>query len=256
MYYVEEKVLEKRYAIPMQHLDKPLDANELRELHLLFPKHADDSFSLVSLDGFFHALICLPNILTPTLWMQDMFPESAWESPTQLEKIIDLTLRYQTKIAMNIIADRPEPYMDGSSEQIEIWLEGFGRAFSYDITALDVLSTSEVQEFDNPEEGNLVYSAIVAAFSLDAKHAPASKERDEILRVREDALNLIKEHGLQGSKELIADLVMNVYTMLESARDGARKEAKPITRSEPKVGRNDPCPCGSGRKYKHCHGKT
>ncbi|MCE1172392.1 MAG: SEC-C domain-containing protein, partial [Azovibrio sp.] len=24
---------------------------------------------------------------------------------------------------------------------------------------------------------------------------------------------------------------------------------------EPKVGRNDPCPCGSGKKYKHCHGK-
>jgi len=23
----------------------------------------------------------------------------------------------------------------------------------------------------------------------------------------------------------------------------------------PKVGRNDPCPCGSGKKYKHCHGK-
>ncbi|MGH6885129.1 MAG: SEC-C metal-binding domain-containing protein, partial [Geminicoccales bacterium] len=21
------------------------------------------------------------------------------------------------------------------------------------------------------------------------------------------------------------------------------------------IGRNDPCPCGSGRKYKHCHGK-
>jgi preprotein translocase subunit SecA len=23
----------------------------------------------------------------------------------------------------------------------------------------------------------------------------------------------------------------------------------------PKVGRNDPCPCGSGKKYKHCHGR-
>ena len=23
----------------------------------------------------------------------------------------------------------------------------------------------------------------------------------------------------------------------------------------PKVGRNDPCPCGSGKKYKYCHGK-
>ena len=30
---------------------------------------------------------------------------------------------------------------------------------------------------------------------------------------------------------------------------------KPVKRSSPKVGRNDPCPCGSGQKYKFCHGK-
>ncbi len=30
---------------------------------------------------------------------------------------------------------------------------------------------------------------------------------------------------------------------------------EPVRRSEPKVGRNDPCPCGSGRKYKQCHGR-
>ncbi|HET8940470.1 MAG TPA: preprotein translocase subunit SecA [Rudaea sp.] len=29
----------------------------------------------------------------------------------------------------------------------------------------------------------------------------------------------------------------------------------PITRDQPKVGRNDPCPCGSGKKFKQCHGK-
>ena len=29
----------------------------------------------------------------------------------------------------------------------------------------------------------------------------------------------------------------------------------PFVRHAPKVGRNDPCPCGSGKKYKHCHGK-
>ena len=28
-----------------------------------------------------------------------------------------------------------------------------------------------------------------------------------------------------------------------------------IVRSGPKTGRNDPCPCGSGKKFKHCHGK-
>jgi preprotein translocase subunit SecA len=31
-------------------------------------------------------------------------------------------------------------------------------------------------------------------------------------------------------------------------------KVKTVVRSEPKVGRNDPCPCGSGRKYKKCHG--
>ncbi len=30
--------------------------------------------------------------------------------------------------------------------------------------------------------------------------------------------------------------------------------AAPVVRSGPKIGRNDPCPCGSGKKYKHCHG--
>ncbi|KPG88373.1 preprotein translocase subunit SecA [Stenotrophomonas maltophilia] len=28
-----------------------------------------------------------------------------------------------------------------------------------------------------------------------------------------------------------------------------------VQRDEPKIGRNDPCPCGSGKKYKHCHGQ-
>ncbi len=33
------------------------------------------------------------------------------------------------------------------------------------------------------------------------------------------------------------------------------KPAQPVQRVTEKVGRNDPCPCGSGKKYKHCHGK-
>ena len=36
-------------------------------------------------------------------------------------------------------------------------------------------------------------------------------------------------------------------------RSGAAPAA-PFVRAMPKVGRNEPCPCGSGRKYKHCHG--
>jgi preprotein translocase subunit SecA len=40
----------------------------------------------------------------------------------------------------------------------------------------------------------------------------------------------------------------------KAADNSALAEAQPARRSEPKVGRNDPCPCGSGKKYKKCHG--
>jgi hypothetical protein len=48
------------------------------------------------------------------------------------------------------------------------------------------------------------------------------------------------------------------FTEEEDDRDegdvGWAPAAKPYVREEPKIGRNDPCPCGSGKKYKKCHG--
>ena len=39
------------------------------------------------------------------------------------------------------------------------------------------------------------------------------------------------------------------------AKQTGRQTGQTVTRQKPQVGRNDPCPCGSGRKYKHCCGK-
>jgi len=44
---------------------------------------------------------------------------------------------------------------------------------------------------------------------------------------------------------------------LEQARmagSGDALSVQQVVRSQEKVGRNDPCPCGSGKKYKKCHG--
>ena len=40
-----------------------------------------------------------------------------------------------------------------------------------------------------------------------------------------------------------------------SESDASEKKKKQPIKAEPKIGRNDPCPCGSGKKYKNCHGK-
>jgi preprotein translocase subunit SecA len=54
-----------------------------------------------------------------------------------------------------------------------------------------------------------------------------------------------------------ADHISNV-TYTHPNEDGSvASDTDPRTAAVqvPKVGRNDPCPCGSGKKYKHCHGK-
>ncbi|QDF96012.1 preprotein translocase subunit SecA [Azoarcus sp. DD4] len=45
------------------------------------------------------------------------------------------------------------------------------------------------------------------------------------------------------------------YDEALGAANADRAAAVPQSNPGPKVGRNDPCPCGSGKKYKHCHGK-
>ena len=45
------------------------------------------------------------------------------------------------------------------------------------------------------------------------------------------------------------------YEEALASADKPEAEAKPFVRAGEKVGRNDPCPCGSGKKYKQCHGR-
>jgi preprotein translocase subunit SecA len=66
--------------------------------------------------------------------------------------------------------------------------------------------------------------------------------------------------GARGSAAAVAepDLASSANPFAPSkprpARVGGDDTIKTVKREEPKVGRNDPCPCGSGKKYKKCHG--
>ncbi len=61
------------------------------------------------------------------------------------------------------------------------------------------------------------------------------------------------EQPLAGLDEALDELVSIVVDLHDRTLD-ARYRVDPLRRAEPKVGRNDPCPCGSGRKFKRCHG--
>jgi preprotein translocase subunit SecA len=61
----------------------------------------------------------------------------------------------------------------------------------------------------------------------------------------------IEEIKRKQDEELKAQLEQ--HKRRQEAEEGQANKA-PIRRGESKVGRNDPCPCGSGKKFKHCHG--
>ena len=75
------------------------------------------------------------------------------------------------------------------------------------------------------------------------------------LRAQED-VEAIEEQRRQsgGDMEMQHDQVDGMTGETEQANPDIEQQAKPITREGKKVGRNEPCPCGSGKKYKQCCG--
>ncbi|MDR1287424.1 MAG: preprotein translocase subunit SecA [Treponema sp.] len=94
---------------------------------------------------------------------------------------------------------------------------------------------------------------------------------DEIRREIASRLHLVRIHVAGSPEERTARQVIRAQSASHgsmgafASSDGgaATAPAQPapagpgvtVVRAHPKVGRNDPCPCGSGKKYKHCHGR-
>ena len=72
--------------------------------------------------------------------------------------------------------------------------------------------------------------------------------------VRENNPDSVQQERQQKAKVDVNKL--QASRMAAAAAAGQAEKSKPAPMiAEKKVGRNDPCPCGSGKKYKHCHGK-
>lgn len=73
-----------------------------------------------------------------------------------------------------------------------------------------------------------------------------------ISQIQQDVATYIMKAQVERNQERQAVVEESKISTNSSSEPVAKK---PATSSEPQVGRNDPCPCGSGKKYKLCHGK-
>jgi len=84
---------------------------------------------------------------------------------------------------------------------------------------------------------------------------PAQQENAQLKEGRQEKTDLSK---LRANKEDVDraghDYAANERDKFEPGGEEVAVKQAPV-KAAPKIGRNDPCPCGSGKKYKHCHGK-
>ena len=93
--------------------------------------------------------------------------------------------------------------------------------------------------------------------SLVTPNPIETMEEDTVVSLKFDKEKLFK-NMIDAKADWLYELPQWEKIFDEDTRKNLTKEAKnmhTIVRSEKKVGRNDPCPCGSGKKYKFCCGK-
>jgi hypothetical protein len=153
-----------------------------------------------------------------------------------------------------------EPVPHETKETIDLWVSDF----------LDRPAAKDVAAAVGEEA-----SAVLAAFLEGACHggkAPPDLEPEDVSHAFLDHVSALDLPD--ATKRALPALVAAFLADLEdqgrlsggrgmgarvraSADEFARRAAgrgPDLTRQAPKIGRNDPCPCGSGKKYKRCHG--
>ncbi|HXH01824.1 MAG TPA: DUF1186 domain-containing protein [Candidatus Competibacteraceae bacterium] len=96
--------------------------------------------------------------------------------------------------------------------------------------------------------------ALYAAGRVDSNVIGLDEVRQTLALEEPDTLGRLRDEGygyVEDALELLA-----VWACFNTGGQNAAAEVpqQPYVREMPKVGRNDPCPCGSGKKYKKCHG--
>ena len=88
---------------------------------------------------------------------------------------------------------------------------------------------------------------------------------DMLERIKHDVISLLARVQIRSDEDIEAlERQRRAQTEMEYVHQDLGQDVReveefeaptPVVRDQPKIGRNAPCPCGSGKKYKHCHGK-
>ncbi|MCU7806992.1 MAG: UPF0149 family protein [Candidatus Thiodiazotropha sp. (ex Semelilucina semeliformis)] len=229
----------------MDHINTPLSDEEIELLEQILLYRIDEDvdtldmdegiLDISTLDGFMTAIVSGPNMIPPSKWLPAVWGdfEPVWEDMEMLEDAFTLMIRHMNSIAA-ILLDYPDEFEplfwqreveDTTYLIVDEWCEGYRRGVELSFG-----------DWNAGGEEMTIMLAPIFAFTQAADwpgHDHTGKELDALHRA-------------------IVTNVRDIHAYWLARRDEQPLLNRPERRIERKVGRNDPCPCGSGKKYKKC----
>ncbi|MDB5816407.1 MAG: hypothetical protein JWQ11_47 [Rhizobacter sp.] len=237
---------------------------ELDELLASTPEPLEP-VDVMMLDGFLCGVLVQPKLHSLEDWMPFVFDFDGQDLPADvdadwLERTRSLVIRRHAAISRSLIDDgwfdplilEADPEAEAEAEAVDADAMASDPGYAA-LTPISQAMLPWVAGFQHatacfPELVEMPDEAVMLALARVFRHLPAETD-DE----RELHATFAAEQPLDTLDEAIEELVVTVADLEQLTRD-ARFHVDNVRRETPKVGRNDPCFCGSGKKFKNCHG--
>lgn len=208
------------------------------------------------LQGFLFAVACAPELIQPSEWMPLVFEdaEPGYASVDEANQIVSEIVFLYNGINASVIAETATlpadcvfrddvlANLDGAAP-IGQWSRGFVRGHTW---------LEEVWDSYLPDELDEEVGAMLLVLSFFASATVAESFRQETAPDESlDALATSIRRIFPAAVAEYAHLGRSIAQVLAAHQEAGRPASSRHT-----IGRNDPCPCGSGQKYKKCCGTT
>jgi uncharacterized protein len=228
---------------------QPLSEAEFDRLAEVLKRLGDKrAMNLEMVDGFFAALICGPDIVPPSeylpeIWGGQMVNEPVFETKPVLQEFMSLLMRHWNSVSR--VLQSGNVYLpllvedENGVARANDWANGF-------VHGMEMRRRGWATLVGDEEQGG----PLVPIFALAHEHDPDPEMRPYKEPISAEARERLICAAAGG--------VMAIYRYFRSERASAARRATATTfrREAPKIGRNEPCPCGSGQKFKHCCAKS
>ena len=232
----------------------PKHINKLLTSFLSSPQRPEGTLTFHEAQGFLFAISCAPELIKPSEWLPLIFNEQEAdyanedEARAVLQALMAVYNIINTQVFMGEVTlaedmtfQSPALENVGELAVLGLWSKGFLLGHEWLIDLWDHYTPDELDE-------ELGSSLMVLSFFSHRKLAEALYQ--EVAKTSNKSLDTFAETMLSMFEDAMVSYALLARSIQTALADQAQPQEPYV--HEQKVGRNDPCPCGSGRKYKKC----